>query len=501
MQTGNAGTSVLTKVVVLVISFIAFMGPVFFIFLAFKWAGAGMHGAYNMIKGSVDKARGTAGGLGKKAAMNSKYGQMGQQFMANRKAIAQLKGREGLRNVLNRNPSLARAMGGFGGKEHANRFLDEQNRKHRAEQVSELSKGMTLGMANAVARKQSLTQALQDGGWRDANGELWKRKKDGSYDLDENGNRQYAGGALSDEDRTSIHRMQTQGYIGSDGRVQAGTQHSGIAASAALQTIYDADDVTAEKVAGLGSLLTNTDAETNAEFTQLNRNLAVKGKNKNVAFAQFNNGTMEQFATKSPQGILDSGLQGMNKDALKPGNPDLAGTMPAPVMAPDANGNVPPPPTWSSNALLNQLARDVGTIDADNNFDATGANRNLAKVIERTKQTMDQSHQSVLQGLSDAMGFKNVEEFKALRNALSSGGAIEIPIEYRAAAQGSTTPIPAPAPAPTPTPVPTPAPAPATPPPAPRPVQSAPGSSSYNMEGEPTPGGLYIPHEKYNQRK
>ncbi|HSW80943.1 MAG TPA: hypothetical protein VLG40_00975 [Candidatus Saccharimonas sp.] len=477
----NPGTATLTKVVVLVVVFIATFGPVFFIFFAFKWAGAGMHGAYNAIKGTVNKARGTAGNLGKKAAMSSKYGQMGQQFMANRKAIQQLKGREGLREALNRNPTLARLMGGQGGAQHANRLIDEQNRKHRAEQSAELSKGMTRDMANAISKHQNLGEALRTRRWSD-------------------------GKALGDEDINGIQRMQAQGYLGTDGRVRAGTHQSATVANAALEALYRDDDVNAKNVSGLGTLLQGTDAETNANFTKLNRDLAVKNKNKNVAFAQFNNGEMTQFVGKTPDAILaSSGLSGINKDALKMSNTDLPFSNDNVTIPAEMDPNHP----WINNAMLNALGRDVGTVSINDE----GANvvdnskRDLAKVLKYTRESLDYKNAEVIKGVSQALGFNDVKDFEVLRTAVASNGAIEIPEPYRSAAQGLPAPTAAPAPQPAPTPTPPPAPTFTPPPTVNIPIQRPPqppqtprtmsGSSGTNFEAEPRPGsGLYVPHDR-----
>ncbi|HKX73372.1 MAG TPA: hypothetical protein VJM32_05130 [Candidatus Saccharimonadales bacterium] len=395
------------EVVILVMSFFAMVVPFGFFIWTGTWAAKGLGQLGKAMQNGMQNAARRTGQLGKKAAMNSKYGQAAQQFMGQRKAISQLKGKEALRSTLNRNPGLAKLMGGVGGQQYASRFLNQENRRHEAEQIQELSKNMSLPMANAIAKKQNLSQATAGRNW-----------------LDEHG--RDTGKQVTAEDRAGIRQLQEQGYLDSGGRIAAGRPHSAIAASAALQEIYNSDDVTAEKVAGLGSLLKGmpgeSGVEANSNFTKLNRDLAVKGKNKNVAFASFNNGEINQFHGKKPEGIIASGLQGMNKDALKPSNHDL-----------DANGV-----DSGENALLAELDRAVhgGTRARD------GGTRDLRAVVERTRQTMDQNHQEVLQGLADSMGFANVDEFKELRNALNSGGGVDaLPVQFRAVMGGSAQPV------------------------------------------------------------
>lgn len=371
---------------------------VFFLLWALKFGHDVLGKSYQSGMNLANKARRS----GTNAAKNTRWGQAAQQFGSNRRAIAQLKGRETLRGIYQKNPGLSTAlMGGPGGGKFASRFLDAEHRKHRAEQAAELTKGMTLPIAHKIAERENLNQALRMGQWAD-------------------------GKKLTDEDKVGIKKLSDQGYISPSGRVEAGTHQSSIVANAALESIYNADDVTPEAVANIGSLLQGTSPEENAEFSELNRNLAVKNKSKNVAFAQFDDGKLAQFRNKSPEGILASGLQGMNKDALKPQNLDY-----------EDDGV-----TRTRNRLLSAL-HDV-------THDESG-NRDLRAVIERTEQTMDQSHQDVLQGLSDAMGFANVEEFKELRSALKSGGGVaSLPAPYRQAmgGGGGGQPTPAPQPAP-----------------------------------------------------
>lgn len=441
------------QVVVLIMSLLV-MAIVFGAFgWVYMWSMKSLGALGKAVQAGAKRVGRTATNAGKKAAMNSKYGQAAQQFMGQRKSIAQLKGREALRDTLNKNPNLARLMGGVGGQQYASRFLNQENRKHEAEQIQELSKNMSLPMANAIAKGENLANARRSGFW--ANGTK-----------------------LEPEDTEGIRQLQTQGYIGADGKVGAGQPHSAIAASAALQKLYNADDISAEKVAGLGSMLKGipgeAGVEANANFTKLNSDLAVRGKNKNVAFASFNNGDMTQFHGKKPGGILDSGLNGMNKDALKYSNHDLQDNQLNP------NGG---------NALLYHLRKEA--------VDANG-NQNLGAVIERTKQTMDQSHKEVVEGLSYSLGFGNVnpealskmksdfanrekaaasgtgpqitaterathiqqvsqqdaqlkqqvETFQQLRRSMTSGSTTPPPPQFAAFMSGAPTPSPTPAPAP-----------------------------------------------------
>lgn len=342
---------VVTSMVVVAVSFGAF-GAVY------VWSFKPLAAAGKMVQNGFQRAGRAAARQGMKAAKNSKYGQAAQQFMGQRKQISQLKGREALRGAMNRNPGLARLMGGVGGQQYASRFLNKENRAHEAEQIQELSKNISLPMANAIANKENLLKAERTGRWAN-------------------------GSKVNDEAREGILQMQRQGYIGASGTIEAGHPHSAIAASAALQELYTSDDITAGKVQSLGSMLQGAGAEANANFTKLNRDLAVRGKNKNVAFASFDNGQMDQFAGKKPGGILDSGLQGMNKDALKWSNHDIKG----------------PDNPQGGNALLNKLRAE--------SVDASG-NQNLASVIERTRQTSDQSHKEVVEGLSYSLGFGGV---------------------------------------------------------------------------------------------
>lgn len=373
---------------------IAFILPLFFVFKTISWADKSLHWTTNKVKGTLQNAGNKATNLGKKAAMGSKYGQAAQQFMGQRKQIASMKGREALRGALNSNPNLAKLMGGVGGGQYASRFLNAENRKHEAEQIGELSKVMSKPTADAIARGESLTVAARD-----------KHFEDGT--------------SLNDTDLAGIQRMQDQGYLGPDGRVARGHPHSSIVASAALEKIYEQDDVTTQKVAQLGSLLTGAGADANSEFTKLNSALAAKNKSKDVAYAQFNNGQMTQWVGKNADGVVKSGLDNINKDALKPSNHGV-----------NTDGS-----STGRNEILAALQREI----------YADGSRDLLKVVERTRQTMSQSNQDVLEGLSKSMGFATVEEFKQLRNALNSGGGTEaLPPEFRVAMGGAPTPHPTP---------------------------------------------------------
>lgn len=411
--------SLAAEAVIAIITFVAYVVPLVAIFKVFSWADKSLQGVAKGFQGAFRKAGKLGYKYGKKGAMDTTQGQKVRQFLGHRQAISQLKGKEALRETLNASPKLRRLMGGAGGEAYAARFLDTENRKHEAQQIEELSKGMTLPMAKAMSKHQNLRQALEQGYFDDG-----KQSP------------------LKDEDKTGIRKLIDQGYLDQNGVVPGGGQQSYIAASAALEQMYKADDINATGLAGLGQMLQGAGAEANAKFTELNRSAAVKNKSKNVAFASFSDGKMDQFANKPPEGLMASGLQGVNKDALKYSNVDLP--------SPEDKYNIKP----GENMYLSRLRKEAVNDDGS---------RNYAKILERTRQTMEQNHEEVLEGLSYAMGFGDfdpskvrktdrteaqkaaiqaqVNKLNQLRNALQNGSTATPPPEF-APVLGKEVPTP-----------------------------------------------------------
>jgi hypothetical protein len=310
MSNGNA-----PDLVTAILSFMAFVLPLMLIPFAFKFAGSGLHKLYNGVQNGLQNARNRGTGLASKAAKNSSYGQAAQQFMNNRKQIAGLKGREALRNTLNRNPSLAALMGGAGGKKYAARFVDAENRKYRAEEVQNLQQGITANIADAAGKGQNVASLIQRKRWADTIDPM-------------TGTVIKPGRAVSPEDEAAFRKLQQQGYVNPDGTVAS---NNPILTTASMQSIMGAEIASEKNIKGLAGQLKGASVEDIAMFSEELRKQAATHNYKNFSTATVDSdGRLVQFYNKTGEAdpvvdrikgarsVIKSSLRGVNKDALDP---------------------------------------------------------------------------------------------------------------------------------------------------------------------------------------
>lgn len=445
-----------------VFTLLAFLLPLIAAPFAFKFAGAGMNKLYNGAMKGLQRATSNAAKAGKKGAMNTKYGQMFQQGMANRKAVTSIRAREGALDLYKKNPKLmSTLMGGLSGQEHVSRHFDKESRAKRAEDITNLQRGLTANMASAIGEGDNLTESMRRGVW---------------------GN---SGRRVSAEDQAAYQKLQQQGYIGQNGFARADS----MLATASMHSIMDAEIASDDNIRGLSSMLKGASAEENADFSNELRNAAAKHNYKNFSTASVTDGVLSKYYNKTgkfednpvpgvpnapssiankaqriagAKKVLKSGIRGLNKDALDESmetdfldaiNETYSADIAAEAKA--ANKNV-------SNQQIDQLKRDF--------------------IVRMADQTSGIEKTEVIEGIVKQFnGDVSVDDFVAIQRSMKSGGAIQMPPNYTSAAA---------APAPTPTPVVvTPAPA------APQPVViQAPPQSGISGNFTQQPSGLVIPH-------
>lgn len=380
------GTDPATGAVLLLGGMVVSALPLLLIFTIIKSTDQATRSVMNW----MDTKRKQGQGLGKKAAMNTRYGQAYQQYMAGRKTTASLKGRDTLRGVLNKNPSLVGLMGGPGGGQHAARFLDTENRKHFAEQVANIRQGMTPNVGASIA-KGDLARRVQSGYWKDAS--EWTRA-DGSIDK---AAQQRA--RITDEDRSAIQKLHSQGYINND----YSPNQSPEMATALLGSVFDAEVAGPEVVQGLANQLKGASATENAMFTEALRQGASSKGYKNLQYADVSGGKVSQYNIKDPDAIVASGLRGINKDSL------------------DAKG-------YNDSSLLDAIQRKA----------QRQGDRGRLEIIQ---QTIDIDKEGILAQLAPKLGM-SIDELYETRQAIKTP-SVPLPARFRNTG-GAPTPPPAP---------------------------------------------------------
>lgn len=438
--------SIPAQAVISILSFMAFIIPLVGIFWSVKWADKGLHGVMKAIQNGAQQAGNRATNLGKKAAMNSKYGQAAQQFMGQRKSIAQMRGREALRGTLEKNPSLMKIMGGVGGQKYAARFLDAEQRRQHAEDVKNLQEGLTGNVASyGVAERGDIGRAMRDGYWRNANG---TRARD-----------------VTDSDRAAVRKLQSEGYMDSNYNI---TKADPRLANAALGSIMEAEIATPENVAQLATYLHGAGEQENALFSKNLQSLAGAHKYKNIQYDDVSDGqirryyiksggqqvkadgtmeTPDEAAARGADKVLDSGLRGVQKDSLDP-------TM--------------------DTSLLDAIQRRVQSLATDEEKKSY-----IIKIADQTRDTVEKG--PILNELASRLGTDS-DTLGKIQISLRSGGASPMPPGFPG---GTPAPAPAPAPAPVPGPAPTP------PAPVPAPTLVVPHTPPPRTTTRPRPGGNF----------
>lgn len=385
----------IVKLTLMIAAMGAFVFPFLFFISAFTQSSKMLGQLGKSVQNGMQRAANAAGRAGKKAAMNSKYGQAAQQFMGNRKSIKAMKGREALAGALEKNPNLMKLMGG--GK-YAARYLDAEQRRHDTEQVSNLKQGLTSNVANALAsrkdadpsKREDISRALTTGKWS-------------------NGSR------VEDTDRVAVRKLQQEGYMDQNYNVKDDSR----LARAALGSIMDAEIAKPDNIKQLASMV-GTDARENALFTEALQSQAQAHGYKNLQYASVSGGhwdPTEQYHIKSSgnaeegaKKVVQSGLSGINKDALDP---------------------------TQDMSLLNAIKSEYDTADKAGRGDAF-----IRKIAEQTRHI---DKDSVVEAIAAQMPSVSLSEFQDLRASIKSGGAVPAPARFA----GGGTPTPAPAPAPT----------------------------------------------------
>lgn len=390
----------------------------------YAWAAKGLGAMGRAVQGGMARIANTAGRAGKKAAMNSKYGQAAQQFMGNRKSIAALKGREALRGTLEKNPNLMKLMGGAGGGKYAARYLDAEQRKHRAEDVSNLQQGLTGNVAGygIATGGRGINKAMQEGFWRNADG---SRARD-----------------VTDADRASLAKLKSEGYMDDNFNLKKTDPRL---ANAALGSIMEAEIATPDNVGQLAGMLRGAGEKENALFTENLQRQAAAHKYKNIQYDDVSDGqvrryyiksggqqvlpdgtleTPEQAAARGANKVLESGLRGLNKDALDAG---------------------------MDKSLLNAIQRKMDSLTTDEDRKAF-----TIKIADQTRDSVEKG--PIVAELAKRLG-TDANTFTQIQVSLRTGGASGMPVGYGPAAPSTPS---------------TPAPTPATPPPPS--YQQAPGS-------------------------
>jgi hypothetical protein len=388
MSNGNA-----PDLVTAILSFMAFVLPLMLIPFAFKFAGSGLHKLYNGVQNGLQNARNRGTGLASKAARNSAPGQAVQKFMNNQKQIAGLKGNEMLRGVLNRNPLLVNAMGGVGGKKYAARYVDAEERKHDAEQVSNLRQGLTGNVATYGVTGGQTRDALARGYWLSPDGTQRE---------------------VTASDRAAVSKLQQEGYMDQN----YGIRGDSYLARASLNSIMDAEIATPANMQALASMV-GTDAKQNALFTEMLQSEAGKHGYKNLQYADVSNGRItQQYYVKDPNSpiagarkVVQSGLSGVNKDAL---DPSMDMSLLVAVQAEHGRAAS----AGQGDAFIRKIAEQTKHIDKDSIVQAVAAQLGFGTINPSTGRVT----------ITDANGFA---DFQKLRSSIKSGGAIEPPARYK----------------------------------------------------------------------
>ena len=398
-----------SQVVIAIISLLALWLPLILVPFAFKFAKSGMDKLYGSLKNGVQSAQKKSTGLGKKAAMNTKYGQAAQQFMGNRKSISALKGREALRGALEKNPNLMKLMGGVGGEKYAARYLDAEQRKHRAEEVDNLQKGLTANVAGAIGSKHSINKALQDGHWLDENGRPARQVTDG--------------------DRAAVTKLRQSGYLDANGDARSDP----MLATASLKSIMDAEIATPKNIGGLSEHLKGAGPQENALFTETLQGEAAKHGYKNLQYAEVSDGNLNQYYVKGPTSITKSSLAGVNKDALDAEmDTSLLDAVKSDFTTANASGQ--------GNAHIRKIAEQTKHIDKEPVVEDIARQLGYALKTDAAGNTVyrtERDASGATRFTLDAKGNRIAEvdsaglaEFKQLRDSIKSGGAIAPPSRF-----------------------------------------------------------------------
>jgi hypothetical protein len=430
--------SVAQDAVKVVIGFILVMGPILFVVPIILKRHKILGGAFNGVKNLASNAAKATGKLGKKAALNTKQGQAAQQFFANKKAVAGLKGKEYLRQKAEKNPMIASLMGGVGGGDISNRLFDQQNRAKRAEDIKNINGSLTGGVASAIGKRENVGSLLQ------------------SIENPANRGKKFHwsdGREVVDEDIAAMQKLRQQGFIGGDGRVK----NDSMVATAAMQKIFETELAGKENIEGISSMLTGASAEENRDYSEELRRAAAAHKYKNFAGTTVSNGKVNQFFAKtgeselnpdgsarvatvtdpttgmtSPKGydergnlidvkldgamkVVSSGLRGVNKDALDKNHDDV---------------------------LLRAIE-----VTHNNLVDAQGQADQQARhafVIKTADETRDIDKKAVLDQVAKKLGVDGAV-FAEIQRSLKSGGATNMP-DFQVSIKTNPTPQAAPAP-------------------------------------------------------
>lgn len=414
------------ELVLEIISFLAFILPFLLVPFAFKFAGSGLHKLYNSAQNGVQSAARRSGRFASNRAKNSTYGIAAQQFMANRKGIKQLKGKEALRgglNSLDRNSTLGKLI--MGGK-YGNRFLDAENRRHEAEQVANLKQGLTSNVADAIA-----SQGLPDVGERE---DLGAALRNGVWSK---GIRK--GKQVTAADQAAILKLRQEGYVDQNFNAKPSPE----LAKAALGSIMDVEIASPENVQALAGMLRGHSAQENASFTEHLQAEAGKHGYKNLQYGSVTDGKLEQFYVKGPDAILASGLAGVNKDALDPEmDTSLLRAIRANYEKAVASGD-----PGAADAYVRKIAEQTKHIDKDKIVQAIAAQLQVSS--EGRSQTRDpvtgEVHITYDTALTTPVeGFMN--DFQALRSSIKSQGAMPMPTRFASSSPTAAAAAPAPPP-------------------------------------------------------
>lgn len=271
MDVGAAATPA-QKVVFLAVGMATLILPALGIPFAVKWAGSGLHKIHGGIQNALGKVGRSTGGAATKLAQRSPQGTAIRGMLADRKAVREARGRDWKRQMYEKNPKTAALfLGGAGGKTEANRIMDTEARRHRAEKVDELRKGLTANVSNALATNEDVQASMARGTWK-------------------------SGRAVSAEDRAAYTKLQQQGYVDP---VTGHVRRDPILATSAMHSIMDAEIATDENIRGVSRLLAGASDEENADFSESLRTAAAAHKYKNFSGATVNNGVLSKFYAKT----------------------------------------------------------------------------------------------------------------------------------------------------------------------------------------------------------
>ena len=404
--------------VFVVIGFLVVIGPIILVIPIVLKRHAILGKAFNGVKNAAAGVAKATGKAGKKAALNTKQGQAAQQFMANRKAVAGLKGKEFLRQKAEKNPMIASLMGGIGGGDISNRLFDQQNRAKRAEDIKNINGSLTGSVASAMGNRHEnlgiMLQEIEDPrnagrkfNWRNADGSISKRE-------------------VADEDIAAMRKLRQQGFIGVDGNVK----NDSLVATAAMQKIFETELAGEENIAGVSRMLAGASAEENRDYSEELRKAAAAHKYKNFAGATVNNGQVSQYYAKmgqneiNPDGsvnnvrlegakkVLDSGLRGINKDALDQAH---------------------------DSSLLEAIKDKYESyVDQNGKVDTASAQLRREMVVKIADETSHIDKRAVLDQIASQMGVSG-DEFVSIQRSLKSGGAVAMPPGYNLATPAVVT--------------------------------------------------------------